>query len=431
MKSKQEALITKWAPVNILDIRRTETWLEHMAARGLIYQRQSSWNTLLGEFFCTVPHLFLAQFQKKEPQISRRYRLVPAPKNQRPSPEQLELYAHSGWQYVDFIDLFYASFLLFFSDDPGALEPYTDPDSFRLAYRFPVRGLAVVLLLFVGFDVLYQVLDFVGGGSASPDGLPALLTAWGGTICQILALLFALSVLVNFFLDLRAIRLIQQQIQQMQAARPTLPDRLFPAQKALTLASGALFLADLALSAVLIVLLVVQLPRTDVPLSKLETDFDLLTLEEMDGDNGWTPSRDLEAGRIHVRFNVADIYNHPSQQIEKQYYINQRGSGSSGRSIMETDYYLTEGPQAAQDLLDDLVQDLQSPENDRNSDFPNQPFFQTEIVPGSEEFLVRREGENWDVVALEGDRVLALRYSGALDLTEWYAEIAAMLTPNS
>ena len=215
MKSKQEALITKWAPVNILDIRRTETWLEHMAARGLIYHRQSSWNTLLGEFFCTVPHLFLAQFQKKEPQISRRYRLVPAPKNQRPSPEQLELYAHSGWQYVDFIDLFYASFLLFFSDDPGALEPYTDPDSFRLAYRFPVRGLAVVLLLFVGFDVLYQVLDFVGGGSASSDGLPALLTAWGGTICQILALLFALSDLVNFFLDLRAIRLIQQQIQQM------------------------------------------------------------------------------------------------------------------------------------------------------------------------------------------------------------------------
>ena len=283
MKSKQEALITKWAPVNILDIRRTETWLEHMAARGLIYHRQSSWNTLLGEFFCTVPHLFLAQFQKKGPQISRRYRLVPAPKNQRPSPEQLELYAHSGWQYVDFIDLFYASFLLFFSDDPGALEPYTDPDSFRLAYRFPVRGLAVVLLLFVGFDVLYQVLDFVGGGSASSDGLPALLTAWGGTICQILALLFALSVLVNFFLDLRAIRLIQQQIQQMQAARPTLPDGLFPAQKALTLASGALFLADLALSAVLIVLLVVQLPRTDVPLSKLETDFDLLTLR----GNGW------------------------------------------------------------------------------------------------------------------------------------------------
>ena len=33
------------------------------------------------------------------------------------------------------------------------------------------------------------------------------------------------------------------------------------------------------------------------------------------------------------------------------------------------------------------------------------------------------------MVALEGDRVLRLTYNGALDLTEWYGEIAAMLTP--
>ena len=43
----------------------------------------------------------------------------------------------------------------------------------------------------------------------------------------------------------------------------------------------------------------------------------------------------------------------------------------------------------------------------------------------------RREGENWDVVALEGDRVLALRYGGTLDLTEWYGDIAAMLMPEA
>ena len=36
-----------------------------------------------------------------------------------------------------------------------------------------------------------------------------------------------------------------------------------------------------------------------------------------------------------------------------------------------------------------------------------------------------------DVVALEGDRVLRLTYNGALDLSDWYGEIAAMLTPNS
>ena len=98
---------------------------------------------------------------------------------------------------------------------------------------------------------------------------------------------------------------------------------------------------------------------------------------------------------------------------------------------METDYYLTEGPQAAWELLAGLVQDLQSPDGDLLSYLPDSLPFQRETVPGAEEFLVRREGENWDVVALEGDRVLALRYSGALDLTDWYDEIAAMLMPEA
>ena len=45
--------------------------------------------------------------------------------------------------------------------------------------------------------------------------------------------------------------------------------------------------------------------------------------------------------------------------------------------------------------------------------------------------MVHQEEEDWDVVALEGDRVLRLTYNGALDLSDWYGEIAAMLTPNS
>ena len=35
------------------------------------------------------------------------------------------------------------------------------------------------------------------------------------------------------------------------------------------------------------------------------------------------------------------------------------------------------------------------------------------------------------MAALEGDRVLALRYGGTLDLTEWYGDIAAMLMPEA
>ena len=289
---KNRSYVTKWAPANILDTRRTEAWLEQMAAQGLVYQKQSNWNWVLGWFFCTIPHLFFARFQREAPKFSRRYRLVPAPKSERPSPEQLELYAQSGWQYVDFIDLFYASFLLFCSDDPRAVEPYTDPDSFRLAYRFPVRGLVVVILLLAGFNVLYRAL---GVGIPRVEGpftptLPALLSAWGLAASRALTLLVALAVLVNFFLDLRAAELIRSQVRQCQTTRPTLPEKLFPAQKCLTMAAAVLFLINLILSAVLIVLTAVQAPRTDVPLAELKTDFDLLLLSEMEG----------EIGRAHV-----------------------------------------------------------------------------------------------------------------------------------
>ena len=96
---------------------------------------------------------------------------------------------------------------------------------------------------------------------------------------------------------------------------------------------------------------------------------------------------------------------------------------------MELNYYIADDPQAARELLTSLVQDLQSPDGELISYLPDQLPFQREIVPGAEEFLVRREGENWDVAALEGDRVLVLRYGGTLALTEWYGDIAVMLTP--
>ena len=111
------------------------------------------------------------------------------------------------------------------------------------------------------------------------------------------------------------------------------------------------------------------------------------------------------------------------------YDVSQAGYGTSGDSSMDLNYFVSDDAQAAWELLAGLVQDLQSPDGDLLSYLPDSLPFQRETVPGAEEFLVRREGENWDVVALKGDRVLALRYSGALDLTDWYGEIAAMLTP--
>lgn len=428
---KERSYITKWAPANILDIRRTEAWLEDMAAQGLVYQKESNWNWVLGWFFCTIPHLFFARFHREAPKFSRRYRLIPASKNQRPSPEQLELYAQSGWQYVEFIDLFYASFLLFCSDDPRAVEPYTDPDSFRLAYRFPVRGLVAVILLLAGFNVLDSAL---GVGIPRIEGpftptLPDLLSAWGLAVSRALTLLVALAVLANLLLDLRAVNLIRGQTRQRQTTRPTLPEKLFPVQKRLTLAAAAMFLANLILSVVVIVLTAVQTPRTDIPLAELETDFDLLLLSEMEGDGSWVPARDwsLVSADVEVRYNVADISTRPAQEIEAVYFIEQDGSGSSGASSMDLYYCSTDGPHTAQTLLSLLAQVQQNPEDSLSSRLPVDLPYQAETVPGAEEFLVRRQGEDWEVLAQAEDRALLLQYSGALDLSAWFGDIAGML----
>ena len=171
--------------------------------------------------------------------------------------------------------------------------------------------------------------------------------------------------------------------------------------------------------------------NSDLPLEQFDPDFDLLTLSEMEGDGSWTPDPDLEVADQLLRFNAADVYQDPAQGVQMWYDVSQAGYGTSGDSSMDLNYFVSDDAQAAWELLAGLVQDLQSPDGDLLSYLPDQLPFQRETVPGSEEFLVRREGENWDVVALEGDRVLALRYSGALDLTGWYGEIAAMLTPNS
>ena len=60
---------------------------------------------------------------------------------------------------------------------------------------------------------------------------------------------------------------------------------------------------------------------------------------------------------------------------------------------MELNYYIADDPQAARELQTSLVQDLQSPDGELLSYLPDQLPFQRETVPGSEEFLVRREGE--------------------------------------
>ena len=411
-------LIRKWAVVDAKDITRTETWLEDMAAQGLFFHSFSRWSIL------APGPLWVVLFQVDVPKPRRRYRLCPArPQEAEPTQETLELYAQSGWQFLRYWGTSCVSYYLFYSDDSNALEPYTDPDSLYEALRPPKKDLVNDLFLgafFMATAIFISVRNIL-------DEKLALLPNWVIAAAAWLIIARWVLGLAGKGLDWLTVRALRRNIRATGTVRPSPPSPLSAAGWLLSTLGSLVQTGFLAM----VLLMFLQLVRMDLnlPLERFDPDFDLLTLAEMEGNGSWTPEPDLEVADQLLRFNAADVYQDPGRGVQMWYDVSQAGYGTSGDSSMDLNYFVSDDAQAAWELLAGLVQDLQSPDGDLLSYLPDSLPFQRETVPGAEEFLVRREGENWDVVALEGDRVLALRYSGALDLTDWYDEIAAMLTP--
>ena len=411
-------LIRKWAVVDAKDIARTESWLEDMAAQGLFFHSFSRWSIL------APGPLWVVLFQVDVPKPRRRYRLCPArPQEAEPTQETLELYAQSGWQFLRYWGTSCVSYYLFYTDDPNALEPYTDPDSLYEALRPPKKDLVNDLFLgafFMATAIFISVQNIL-------DEKLALLPNWVIAAAAWLIIARWVLGLAGKGLDWLTVRALRQNIRATGTVRPSPPSPLSAAGWLLSTLGSLVQTGFLAM----VLLMFLQLVRMDLnlPLERFDPDFDLLTLAEMEGDGSWTPDPDFFFRGEAFPRNTADTYQDPSLGVQTWYRVRQAGWGSSGDSDMELNYYIAGDPQAAWELLTGLVQDLQSPDGELISYLPDQLPFQRETVPGAEEFLVRREGENWDVAALEGDRVLVLRYGGTLDLTEWYGDIAAMLTP--
>ena len=111
--------VLKWNPYLNFEIAAQEQWLEEMAHDGLFFRSR------LG---------YLTWFQPGKPAPFRRFRLEPVREGDPlsgPSPDMAELFWQAGWRYEGFYcqSLYY----LFFTDDPEAPEPYTDPQSKALA----------------------------------------------------------------------------------------------------------------------------------------------------------------------------------------------------------------------------------------------------------------------------------------------------------
>lgn len=430
----------KWklSPVNLMDMPRFQDWLNQMARQGLFYHWYS--NKVLS---FSLGAFSLVRFQVKTPDPNRRYRLHPAPEMlTEPPADLLAQYQSYGWTYVDYIYSTCVAYFLFTTDNPAAAEPYASPDDLYRALRFPIRNFLfynfswIVLVFLVGF-LLYQTWAEQGAaGLVAPEllGIYALL------IFSVPMSLFCTGTewLIYF--------LLRRKIKQEHTTRPTLPRWLLPVQRVFAVVQGVLILVvllvpggsffrrmDRLLDARHEVQAVVPQEQVteNVPLEDWEPDFDLLTLAEMEGDGSWVPTEDfvfspaVPSMTREFHYNVVDLHEAPEQPIPIWYTINQDGTGNSGTSSLYISYYLARDGEAAQARL----------ERERTSSQYHE--YQLIEVPGTEAFWYYAVGldpaENvapaWFVLARKGDRLLELRYDGTLDLSEWFDEIAAMLTP--
>ena len=396
-------------PFSFYDTARLEQWLEDRAREGLLFQR------------FLKPLWPRAKFLRGEPAPRRRYRLCPAPDRYtgRPPQEQLELYEASGWQYVSSLSLPIFCYYIFFTDDPAAPEPFNDPNSLRTALRYPVSSSVVTALLWVavlaGRGYLFSLSPHITTDPVFP-------------LLQFLVFLLLVFSALDDLFSWAAALLYRRRLRESAGPRAALPMALTRGQIVCSVACSLFILVFLALMAA-----VFLLNRANVPLAQWDPDFPLVTLAQMEGDGSWTPREDPELAipRLvglpsSIHYNVADLQRiPPPAPVHTHYHIDEAGSGTSGSSHLVLDYYVAwtrRGAEGQQSKLELYFT------GERYYSFPAGISFQRADIPGAEEFLYRREGTQWEVLARRENRLLSLTYDGNLDLRDWFGHIAAMLT---
>lgn len=215
--------VLKWNPYLDFEFSAQERWLEELAHRGLLFRSRIS---------------HLTCFQAGPPAPHRRFRLEVI--RDAPLSPLLELYQQAGWHYDGQFcgSLYY----LFHTDDPQALEPYTDPYSKALALKELVRRFQREFWgrLISVFISLFPCLVLFPRAYPIPEYPPFLL------LLLLLDLMLIPVVLYLHYQSWQGIRRAQQRLEEGDAA--PLP----PAKKLGVLKSAT----DLAVTVLLLICLV-------------------------------------------------------------------------------------------------------------------------------------------------------------------------------
>lgn len=142
-KTQEPAYAWRFPPCPGYDVEATESWLQEMAAQGLILSTEG----FFAGFAC---------FEKSEPR-RLRYRLEAAPKKfldeDGPNEEERSLSEAYGWQYI----ARRGDFLIYAGEDDGSVELHTDPRVQAISMNLVRRRARGSLFSFVLWLVLYPL----------------------------------------------------------------------------------------------------------------------------------------------------------------------------------------------------------------------------------------------------------------------------------
>ena len=259
-----------------------------------------------------------------------------------------------GWTYEGDIVRPWTTLYLFSTDDPEAQEPYTDPDSFRYALRFPKSNLLLLLFLIALNLGLRASITAMEMDLQLPPHLAIPLV----TLVQVLLVLLWVLLALVLGIDLLTVACSAAGPQRPDGtAQP--PPLALPAPAAICPPPRAVLLLT-GVSAALLASLTDKVEK-NIPLEEFQPDFSLLTLEEMAGDGSWTPWEDWTASEhvdlspemaeqadITIYYNAATMKRNPIfSPIQTYYIVQQGGTGAAGDGQMDLYYYIAAGSEQA------------------------------------------------------------------------------------
>lgn len=331
MTAETERHVYRLCPCFSYDIEGIQTWLEELAAQGLMLEKDG---TFFGFFI----------FRRTSPQRCV-YRLIPVQQKQGfftgsledPDGEEQEFSRQWGWEYL----VRHGAFHIYRADSPCARPLHTDPEIHALALegiKKHQRSLIISKVITVAFYCLFSrnILSFFRSGAVA--GLMYLLAVF----------FFGLWLVCGTLVSVIRLSRYQKRLRQGDSLDHTVP------WKSTAIWAVTAKLLPWVLTVVFAVSLGISLERASqrVALEDFSEEVPFAVLEELFPQ--WEVSRDFPMGDYNTAVHYSTALAENYEWNEQATFTDERGSY---HCILRLTYHVTASEFWAKGLADDYYTD--------------------------------------------------------------------------